>query len=1153
MGLHIISYNVNGIKDSSKRKKVFALAKANNVDILLLQETHCCNIKDREQFDADWGSKGIYSFSYSSHECGVAIYFNSNISYEISKYYNDTTGRLVLVNFKFGNDNYCIVNTYAPNIPKARKDFFNSLDRHLMGIKKIIFAGDFNCVENVSLDKIGGNDSYGTQGAEILKNICNSFLLSDAFRHLYPKKKEYSYVSKSNNVKSRLDRFYVSNDLLPFIESCIITPNPYSDHAMVSLHFKDFDSNSFTYGPGFWRCNVNVLDHPDFVTDLTDMWNILVKVPNQDAEWWEICKQSFKKLIIAHSRELASQFHKQIKHIESELRYYSIRHFDDPGAGYDRIVNALNVDLSNLIDKHLAGSRIRSKVKHLQSDDTPCRFFLRKEIKKGSKKMLKCLNHNGIKVKNQQDITNTCRQFYANLFTAENVNIESQNDFLKDVPVLSDDDKKKCEGLLTYSECFNALKCMKNDKCPGSDGLPKEFYVKFFPLFGQAFVKLLNNLFYSGVLTESQRYGIISLLFKNVGLPEFLTNWRPISLLNVDYKIISKCMCLRLRKVIGKLVSIDQTCSVPGRSILDNGHLLRCIVDYVDQKDMPLAIINLDQTKAFDRVSHDFMFNALKAYGFGPDFLSWVELLYNDVSSSILVNGYISNPFPITRSVRQGCSLSPLLYALCIEPLAIRIRACNNICGLHLPGSTDTVKIIQFADDNSILCTDYMSIYNVFSVMDNFCHASGAMLNLGKCVGLWLGKWRNNTDNLCNISWTNDATRIVGFLFRSNNYVNSNWDPVLDKFKSVLSDWKHRNLSFKGKAIIVNTLALGKIFYVGSVILMPKEYFECFEKLIFNFIWGNMPEAVSRNTMYNKCLNGGIGLVNVQVKLKALLVMHLIKFINGTDAKWQFFTRYWLGLYLRKYNPACDSNMGPHASPLYIPKFYKVALDALTLFLSAKPNINLKKVTTKMVYDTLLKQEVPKIVSKFPFLDFGMLWKNLNSSFIESCHRDTSFRVLHNVLPIGQHLYYHGISKIIKCYFCTGREMFPHLFHSCPKVHPVIQYFENLMGQMLGHTYRITPAAMVFLNIVPTGYKHIDQVVLYVICLIKHSIWLQRNLVKFENKVFDTRNVLNIIKSQIRLRIFADYARLKHDEFDLYWLKNDTFCSVIDDKLIVHV
>ena len=131
--------------------------------------------------------------------------------------------------------------------------------------------------------------------------------------------------------------------------------------------------------------------------------------------------------------------------------------------------------------------------------------------------------------------------------------------------------------------------------------------------------------------------------------------------------------------------------------------------------------------------------------------------------------------------------------------------------------------------------------------------------------------------------------------------------------------------------------------------------------------------------------------------------------------------------------------------------------------------------------------------------------------------------------------------------------MFPHLFHSCKQVHPIIVHFENLISRMLNHSYRFTPAAMVFLNIIPTGYKHIDSVVLYIICLIKHTIWLQRNLVKFENKVFNSCNVIGIVKSQIRLRIFADFVRLKPEEFVLHWTKNDVFATVLNDTLQVHI
>ena len=119
--------------------------------------------------------------------------------------------------------------------------------------------------------------------------------------------------------------------------------------------------------------------------------------------------------------------------------------------------------------------------------------------------------------------------------------------------------------------------------------------------------------------------GIISLTCKNNEKAHLLNYWRPISLLCCDYKIISKSFTNKVKKVLGSLVNIDQTCAVEGRSIQDNVHLLRNIIDYAQQKDMKCIILSLDQSKAFDRVNHDFM---LQVFGFGDSLIKWVSLLY---------------------------------------------------------------------------------------------------------------------------------------------------------------------------------------------------------------------------------------------------------------------------------------------------------------------------------------------------------------------------------------------------------------------------------------------------------------------------------------------------------------------------------------------
>ena len=178
---------------------------------------------------------------------------------------------------------------------------------------------------------------------------------------------------------------------------------------------------------------------------------------------------------------------------------------------------------------------------------------------------------------------------------------------------------------------------------------------------------------------------LITLIFKKGDRLEH-KNWRPISLLNVDYKICTRTVAGRLLKVLHHVIHPNQTRGVKGRFIEENVALLRDIVDFTSETGQPAAILSLDQEKAFDRVDWDFLFKTLDHMGFGPSFVKWVRLFYNDIRSAILVGGYRSGFFFPSRGVRQGCPLSPLLYVISIEILAAALRSCPDILGLKAAG-----------------------------------------------------------------------------------------------------------------------------------------------------------------------------------------------------------------------------------------------------------------------------------------------------------------------------------------------------------------------------------------------------------------------------------------------------------------------------------
>jgi len=167
-------------------------------------------------------------------------------------------------------------------------------------------------------------------------------------------------------------------------------------------------------------------------------------------------------------------------------------------------------------------------------------------------------------VKTSQGILQECNAFYKALYTEELVDRQSQDWLLEQLDsTLTSEDQKLGEGEPTFLECHTALSQMQWGKSPGNDGCPAEFYSRFWGLLGHDLVETLNVSFCEGSLSDSQHRGILRLLYKKND-PLSLKNWRPISLLNLDYKIATKALSNRLRKVLPQILSEDQPCGVPG-------------------------------------------------------------------------------------------------------------------------------------------------------------------------------------------------------------------------------------------------------------------------------------------------------------------------------------------------------------------------------------------------------------------------------------------------------------------------------------------------------------------------------------------------------------------------------------------------------------
>ena len=220
--------------------------------------------------------------------------------------------------------------------------------------------------------------------------------------------------------------------------------------------------------------------------------------------------------------------------------------------------------------------------------------------------------------------------FYTSLYkTSESTDCDRRfQEFLNgvDVPKLSDDQKNLCEGLLSNDECFNALSKFPNGKTPGNDGLTPEFYKKFWNLLGRLLTDSLNHSYIHGELSNSQKQAIIRLIEKKGKDRRYIKNWRPISLLNVDTKIASKALALRLEKVLPFVINDDQYAYVKNRTIFDAVRSIDDIMEYTRINQVPGLMVAIDFEKAFDSLSWNFLSNALRSFNFGNSFINWISV-----------------------------------------------------------------------------------------------------------------------------------------------------------------------------------------------------------------------------------------------------------------------------------------------------------------------------------------------------------------------------------------------------------------------------------------------------------------------------------------------------------------------------------------------
>ena len=843
----IFSLNVRGLRNRTKRKKVFRMLKQNNFDIICLQETYItCDVAD--QWKLEWGGELIYSEG-TPHSKGQIVLIKKSFPHswttEIIK------ERILALKVNVGSNDLVIFNVYAPSCFSDTRSFYDDLTDFVnsCNCNQKVVCGDFNAVLNNSLDIISG-ENHSLPLVQLFNDFVNSCCLNDAWRVTNPNTKEYTWSRKSNNkfTARRLDYVFLDDGAMDIETETRICSVPSSDHRgiFVSLNYIDVQR-----GPGYWKFNNSLLKDKVFVDKMNDtIEQFITSNSTEKADYlWELLKLKIKEESVKYSKHAAIKRKNNSVDLSNKIALCELALAQTPN---DLTLQNKCANLKLQLDLHeqiaLKSAQVRSRVKWIEEGERNTKYFLNLEKSRANGKLFSSLElDSGDIVVNQSDILKCQKSYFETLYgrniydknTHENLNV-----FLEGIktPELSEDEIKICEGIILVDEASTALKMMKNGSAPGLDGLTTEFIKFFWVKLKHVIVQSFNSSFEQGKLSHTQREAVLTLIHKGKDLPKNrLEHWRPISLTNTDYKILAKCLANRLCTVINTIVNEDQVGYIKGRNVSNNLRTIDDVLEYLRFKEKPGILLALDFQKAFDSISKNYMIHAFKRFGFGTDFVQWIQVLFSDIRSCIGYNGWLSSDFEVKCGIRQGCPFSPLAFIVSIELLAIRLRQCSEIKSLSV-AKDKVLKILLYADDLTMFIQDKDDIKMVLKILSQFTSVSGLQLNMQKSEAMLIGSKRNERNESYSefgLKWVN-MIKILGIYFSSSKCasdVDMNWQSKILIIKRIISGWEKRNLGILGKICVIKSFLLSQLIYLLQAICLPEKVLRMINTILYRFLW----------------------------------------------------------------------------------------------------------------------------------------------------------------------------------------------------------------------------------------------------------------------------------------------------------------------------
>lgn len=1080
--LRVGTLNVRGFSAKRRQQQVKRLLVENSLDVLAVQET---KIESEEQTDRMVHLYDALYYVCVSHAVGTsggcALLLSKSVGIDVEQVTSCSEGRLIVCDFGFTASKWRIVCVYAPTRTNDRKRFFENIEPFLNSERNVLLLGDFNCVCKPS-DRVSNLPIRDTS-AVFLNAMLHDLTFEDVGCLLSGGKlTEYTHFQRDSH--ARLDRIYVSAGLVPLCSSYEVKHVSFSDHSLVTLSLgRRKTKNQFNWA--LWKFNSKLLQDDAFVDKVNVKLKALLKVEPKDIiTKWENFKHEIKMDAMERACILRHEERKKEKELQLQLEFLLGVETVQPGKFTDAI-REVKAQLELIDVDRYRGAAIRARAEKLWLGEAPTKRSLGEEKRYARQNEIAAIDYHGQVTHDSATICQAFVEHYRELIGKEwYTEGDFTRNFLQMMPRLDDEVRECLEGPISLSEIERAIDELGMGKSPGPDGIGACFYKAFKSDLAMILYCVLREAYDGKRLPKSFRHSHIVLIPKSDDPVKLLSvkGFRPISLTNVDYKIFMKVLASRLQAVITRIVGPHQTCGIKGRSIQTNIHVARSILECVDALGGQVAVLQLDLEKAFDRVNHKILFEILEHVNVGSIILEGVKMSYSDCSASLIINKKISNSFQIRSSVKQGCPLAPLLFALYLEPFCLKVLYNDSVRGFRLHESE--VKILAYADDIAVICAEKESISEAVNDAVTYCKQTGSMINWDKTTGFWHGTWASTPATYANAQWTTIPSRYLGVPLDQYKDTNEYWEAETERVRGKTTKWGGRDLSMFGRATVCNLFLVAKIWYVLQVLYMTRVQVQKLHRVFAVFIWSSSWERTSRTNLFRSVRCGGLGLVHLFLRQVVSRFAFLRDQRDG-------FLRTMIQLRLSDALP--DFVVSSCAVRGSTARGYLREVVLAYQFLKARFSLDyLSMVTRKRLYKDLIDVTLPvPLYRSIHSAGAGQdVLKRVKKMPVRSSAKSFFFQLHSGTLPVKPWLQEKGLFVPwgIDCIICRKPETMEHIFLDCSDA----VFHWDILQRTLKKDLPISPYGIRFL---PTDNDDgVPYDMLIVVSL--HSLWKTRMAVR---------------------------------------------------------